>query len=200
LLGYQPTEPTPHPDRFAIVDAGEERRRPMTWTRGVLAVLAVAAVGYVATRPDDEAKYLGDFPSIFESAEQAPGTPDDPAPRPQVESFSNVAPPVVPRPEAPAADPGYTGGVRPNQGPGPDTATRFSPPGFEGDNPGAPGSLGLPSLPPPPLCEGEFVRPGVGLISCATGEILARIDPVTGLLIDPVTGLPIELPVETPVG
>jgi hypothetical protein len=163
----------------------------MNWTRGVVAVAAVAAVGYVATRPDHEAKYLGDFPSIFESADQAPGGPPDPAPRPQAESFSTVTPPVVARPEAPSADPGYTGGVRPDQGSGPDTATRFSPPGFAGGNPGAPTGLGLPALPPPPICPDDFFRPGVGLISCLTGEILEPDLPVE---------LPVQAPVEAPAG
>jgi hypothetical protein len=171
----------------------------MTWTRGVLAVLAVAAIGYVAMRPHDEAQYLGDFPSMFETGQQSPGAVADPPPASSADTGSTVTPPVVSSPEAPAAGRGYTGGVRTDQGPGADTATRLSPPGFEGDD-GSP-ALGIPGfslLPPLPPCLGDFFRPGVGIISCATGVILdpdPLLDPVTGLPIDPATGLPLDLPV-----
>jgi hypothetical protein len=160
----------------------------MTWTRGVLALVAVVAIGYVVLQPEEKPQYIGDFPSQYDSAAQAPPVPPgspgvtpalDPPPPPTVPAASPAGLPRVlaegPQPLRPAPTPASPPAFR-QSAPGTDTGLEL-PLGLgssvSGLTPGSPEyQEQLSGIRDLPACADLVVRPDGAAFSCLTGEFL----------------------------
>jgi hypothetical protein len=165
----------------------------MSWTRGIVALVAVGGVAAVVanTQSGEGPQYLGDFPSIFEESAtaQAPPAPAAPVPQHPTVDVPYSAPQQRGAPAAPTSRLGAPAGAGSGSGPyvaggpGPDTTTGAQPglgSPFDGLMPGTPGFLDLlQSLPPLPdlaTCVGTIVRANGDVVSCVTGRIVGHVD------------------------
>lgn len=173
----------------------------MTITRAV-AGAALAVIGAALVMAESEPpRYMGDMPSMFADATPAPEAPSEPSaplasepdaptdvdpangPAPQAAPAPAPAPAVV----VPASEPRttYTGGTRPDPGPGPDTSVDYTPGVGEGSDigpmPGDPGYLRYPAN--VPMCDEAGVDwyvtqvGGVATRVSCDGVILGPFDP-----------------------